>query len=273
MFDKNTIKLTRKVMPQDRRDYKLARFITPEQRELAATITQKVWSTTKILDQGDTPHCVGYAWAGFGISEPVEDKDWDNDTGEKIYYAAKVIDGEPGQEDGTDTRSGVKAFMKFGFLQDNTYAFTYSIDDIIVWIKTCGPVVVGTNWYDNMFYPNSKGVVTIGGSVAGGHEYMIVGCDDATKRFLCTNSWGDSFAIGGQFYISYSDMAKLLSPSEQGDAVTTLEVAEPIPPEPEPTPTPTPTPIPDNWFEVIVELLKKIIALLEKLIGSPKKGE
>ena len=247
--------LNRRPMISDHRDYRLVDFLTIAMIKRAAQIDKMEWEVKRILDQGKTGHCVGYAFAGFGISLPVFD-DWNNDMGEKIYYAAKIIDWEPNQEDGSNSRSGVQAFTQFSNLSN--YAFATSIDDIIVWLLTTGPIVGGTNWYDDMFSPDSDGLVKIGGSIAGGHEWMISGYDKTTRRFLCTNSWGDSFGIGGQFYIGYDDYLRLFN--EQGDAVTAVEVGiipAPITPAPAPIPAPSSGPgcMPDGLRKNIIRIL------------------
>lgn len=216
----------------DHRDFQLSDYITLEMRLQAATITAYDWPDSKILDQGNTPHCVGYAWAGYGIAEPVADP-WDNSMGEDIYYRAKVIDGEPGGENGSTTLSGVKAFMQLAVLDG--YAFASKLDDIIVWILTKSPVIVGTNWEYNMFYPDADGLVHTGGGVAGGHEYMITGVDTVARQFHCANSWGTGFGVNGTFKIGFDDFQSLWDSG--GDAVTAVEITgTPIPPTPTPGP-------------------------------------
>ena len=233
--------LNRKPMPYDHRDYRLADYITPVMRKRAAAITKQEWAVAHILDQGSSPHCVGFAWADFGISLPVFD-DWQSAQGDAIYYAAKVFDGEPGAEDGSTTRSGVQAFMEFAKLQGNTYAFANAMQDVITWVLTTGPVITGTNWYDGMFTPDANGLVKISGKVAGGHEWEISGVDTVARLFKCTNSWGTAFGVGGQFYIGFDDYQRLLN--ESGDACTAVEITPSPTPNPTPTPTPTPTPSP-----------------------------
>lgn len=218
----------------DYRNFRLQDFITPEMRARAAARVNRVWVLDFISDQGDTPHCVGFGWLNYGNCLPIDDN-WPNDRGHELYYHAKVYDGEPEAEDGSSTLSGVKAFMDFGSLQGGKYAFATNLEDIKVWVLDQSPVVVGTNWYDNMFYPDEAGVVHVGGWIAGGHEYMIIGYDRDTDMFLCANSWGTSFGINGSFSISAADMSRLMS--EQGDACTAVEIAdEPVPPPPPPGP-------------------------------------
>lgn len=239
------VRLGRKPMLWDNRHYRLADYITPDMRRRAAAITSKEWATSKILDQGNTPHCVGFAWAGWGICEPIVDT-FTNDDGNRIYYEAKVIDGEPNQEDGSTTLSGVKAMQKEGRLQN--YAFATSLDDIITWVLTQGPVVVGTKWYEKMFNPDATGLVTVSGAIAGGHEHTIVGADRSTQLFKHANSWGTGWGTGGFFYMSFTDEQRLQN--ENGDACTAVEL--PL------SPTPTPTP-PSGCGALLNDLLPPIL--------------
>lgn len=226
-MDINKIILNRKPNKYDYRDYRLSSFITERMRKESNRFLQRNWFIKSILDQGNTPHCVGYAWGNFGISLPVFD-DWDNTYGDKIYYKAKEIDGEPMEENGSTTRSGVKAFTYFGKL--STYAFVTSFDDLTTWLLTKGPVITGTYWYTGMFYPNSNGLVTVTGKVEGGHEWMISGINTKQELLTCTNSWGTDWGDNGQFLISFDDYKRLLS--EQGDACTAFEISASPQPQP-----------------------------------------
>lgn len=230
-------------------------YITPEMRRIAAATPRKTWDLPTVSDQGSTPHCVGFGWLNFGNCTPVPDA-WPNDRGHEIYYQAKVEDGEPGAENGSSTLSGVKAFMHFGFLKDSAYAWASSLDDIKTWLLVNGPVVVGTNWYEEMFFPDDNGFINIGGRVAGGHEWMIYGYDTLTDAFQCANSWGEDWGMQGRFYIHSADLERLLR--EDGDACTTVEITNTPPPPPDPTPTPTPG--------CILAPVHAVIYILRKLI-------
>lgn len=226
----------------DYRNLRLADFITPAMRARAATVVNKVWTLDFISDQGATPHCVGHGWLNYGNCLPIDDE-WKNEMGDTLYYKAKEFDGEPGAENGSSTLSGVKAFMTYAHLQDSKYAFVTNIEDFKVWILDQSPVVVGTNWYNDMFYPDSAGVVHIGGGVAGGHEYLAIGYDRQTDMILFANSWGTGFGNNGSFSMSATEFARLLS--EEGDACTAVEVSgDPVPPPAPPPPAPGPGCVP-----------------------------
>lgn len=252
----------------DYRNLRLSDFISAEDRRRAAAVVNKVWDLPAVSDQGNTPHCVGYAELNNGNCEPVQDG-WANDMGDTLYYKAKEYDNEPNQENGSSTLSGVKAFMFYARLEGaegQKYAFASSIEDIKVWVLVKSPVVTGTDWHNNMFYPDSNGVVHLGGGIAGGHEWLIIGYDRATDMFLAANSWGPGFGINGTFSISATDYAELMK--DQGDAVTMIEApAEPVPP-PTPEPTPTPTPAPEPLPAWLVWLIQKIIEFLKSLLGG-----
>jgi len=246
--------LNRKPMPYDHRDFRMADFITPAMRKQAAQMTSSDWSDARVLDQGQTPHCVGFAWAGFGVSVPLP-LDWQNDMGDKIYYAAKILDKEPNQEDGSNTRSGVQAFTQFSGL--TSYAFASSLDDVVTWLLVNGPVVGGTNWYDSMMSPDTNGLVHIQGNIAGGHEWMLSGVDTIMKQFKCTNSWGTSWGVKGQFFLTYDDYQRLLN--EQGDACTAIKSGI-VPPPPPPPPSPQKGCFPSNKLERAIRVALKELA-------------
>jgi len=173
-----------------------------------------------VLDQGDTGHCVGFGWAQFGNTDPVEDSYVDSD-GHAIYYECKVIDGEPGAENGSYVRSGAKAMQNRNRI--SAYAFASSVKDIRTFIRTYGPVVVGTDWMNDMFTPDANGFLKPTGGVAGGHCYNLVGDLPSEKAFLMLNSWGSSWGDNGHAKITWQDFTKLLK--AQGEACATLELA------------------------------------------------
>lgn len=171
------------------------------------------------LDQGQTNHCVGFGWAQWGNTNPILDSYQDSD-GHAIYYECKQIDGEPGQEDGSNVRSGAKAMQNRNKL--NAYAFAETVDEIISWVRTNGPVVVGTTWTNDMFSPDKNGLVVPTGATAGGHCYLCVGDIASEQSGLFQNSWGTSWGLNGYFKIKWSDFDTLFK--DQGEACAAVEI-------------------------------------------------
>jgi hypothetical protein len=191
---------------------------------LSAAITSRYWDDNIWWgDQGNTPQCVGYAWAHWIDDGPVYH------TGTHPYIAPSVIysnaqklDEWAGENyDGTSVRGGVKYLKNSGLVSN--YYWGYDVNTLVNTVLNLGPVVVGTNWYYNMFFPNSKnGLIKLGGSLAGGHAYVINGVATTSKLFRIKNSWGKSWGQGGHAYISFDDMARLIR--EYGEICIATEI-------------------------------------------------
>jgi hypothetical protein len=172
-----------------------------------------------ILDQMDTNHCVGFSGAQWGNTLPINDL-YTNRDAHAIYYETKVFDGEPNEENGSTMRSLAKALKARGRL--TVYAFAETIDEAIEWIKTKGPVMVGTDWLDNMFDADANGLVSATGPTVGGHAYLINGYDAELDQLLYINSWGTNWANDGHFRMSASD-AEMLH-EELGELLVAVEL-------------------------------------------------
>lgn len=182
--------------------------------------SSKRWLDRHQLDQGSSPHCVGMGWAQFLNCEPVEDNEANAD-GHAIYYECKVIDGEPGAEDGSSVHSGAKAIRNRGRIDG--YAFATTLKEITDWILTKGPVVVGTDWTNDMFSVDASGLVHPTGAVAGGHCYLAVGYDDTSRTITFQNSWGSKWGARGFFAMHVDDWWRLFQ--SNGEAAAAVELA------------------------------------------------
>jgi hypothetical protein len=138
-----------------------------------------------------------------------------------------------------------------------------------------GPVVVGTVWTEDMFYPDRDGVIRPTGDSIGGHAYLLNGYDTQSGLFRIKNSWGHSWGIDGHAFLHINDLALLLD--ADGEACLALEqelpvvedpevivvpepevIPDPIPvpdpvPDPEPNPVPDPEPVPEPEPEPVPE--------------------
>lgn len=178
----------------------------------------KVWDVTKFqLDQGQTGHCVGFGWAGWSDAAPTENTYVDAD-GHAIYYETKVIEGNPGEEDGAYPRDGAKAMKARGRL--TTYAAAATMADVLSWLRQNGPLVVGTDWTYDMFEPDANGYVKATGGYAGGHCYLLYGVQGDTLIFK--NSWADDFGLDGSFKMKISDWTMLFQ--SYGEAWSSVEL-------------------------------------------------
>lgn len=207
----------------DARDHK---FLIKNHFTLAPTrVTQKYWDPNGWWgNQGSSPMCVGYAWAHWIEDGPV-------DHGgiapimppQTIYEQAQFVDEWPGEDyEGTSVRGGVKYLQSASFVK--SYYWAFDINTIVQYILTYGPMVVGTDWYTSMFYPDRTGMIRTTGRLAGGHAYVLNGVDTIARKFRIKNSWGKSWGKGGMAYISFNDMAKLIA--NQGEACIAVETPD-----------------------------------------------
>lgn len=190
----------------------------------ATTATSKYWDDNEWWgDQGDSPKCVGYAWAHWVEDGPVTHAGTAPILSpDVIYRDAQKLDEWAGENyEGTSIRGGVKAVQSKGYIK--SYLWGYDLQTLIQTVLTKGPVVVGTNWYEGMFYPDANGLIKVTGRLAGGHAYLINGVDTVKKLFRIKNSWGREWGVNGRAYIRFSDMEQLIK--RRGEVCLALENA------------------------------------------------
>ena len=214
-----------------------------------------------VLDQGNLGSCTGNAGIGDLMTDPCSGT-WTsprytpNETGAvQLYSDATAADGYPGtyppDDTGSDGLTIAKVLQKAGVVSG--YQHTFTLDDALKALSQY-PLMVGTQWMNSMFTPDSDGVLTVdrGSGVAGGHEYVIDEYDATRDMVGMTNSWGESWGVSGRAYIKADDLGWLLS--QQGDVIVLLPLTVPAP---TPTPTPTPTPPgPDDADSKLIPIAK-----------------
>jgi len=185
-------------------------------------ITSKYWDDSGWFgDQGSTPQCVGYAWAHWIEDGPVVHQGSHPVVSPSLIYTeAQKLDEWPGENyDGTSVRGGAKYLRLTGKIR--SYLWAFDIQTLINTVLSVGPVVVGTNWYYNMFFPDRNGIIRLSGRLAGGHAYEINGVDTVKQQFRIKNSWGKSWGQQGRAYISFADMTRLIR--EGGEVCLAVE--------------------------------------------------
>lgn len=206
--------------PPDPRDFLLSKYISLRSRLMARFRKAPVlWECDTVLNQLDTPHCVGFSMAGFGNCLPVDDNFGDDD-GHHFYYDCKIEDGEPGAENGSCIRSAAKVLQDHGRI--GAYAFARTVGEIKIWLLENGPVVVGTEWTTAMMEPGASGFVRVLGGVVGGHAWLLIGYDPRGDFFTALNSWGSEWGQIGRFKITADDFAFLFA--RNGEALTAVEM-------------------------------------------------
>ena len=226
------------------------------------TLTSTRWKReVPCFDQGNLGSCTGNSGVGLIGTDPYfstlpNGTKLDESVAVSVYSDATKIDNAPGSyppdDTGSDGLSVAKVLQQRGLISGYTHCF--SLNDVLAAL-TQHPVMIGVNWYNNMFHPDSNGLLTIpaGDSVAGGHEFILDEIDVERQLVGMQNSWGTSWGVNnGRAYMSFGTLGRLLG--EQGDATVLVGLnkpaPQPTPPAPTPVPpvpvppTPTPTPVP-----------------------------
>jgi hypothetical protein len=172
------------------------------------------WSCGVNLDQGSTPACTGFSMAQEWAARPVVVPNVTDKTGMDIYRLAQELDEWAGHNyDGSSVLGAAKAATQLGKILE--YRWAFGVEDLILAIGYHGPAVLGINWYRGMMNPDAAGLVRVIGEIAGGHAILCNGYNVTTKLFRLHNSWGASWGIKGECFVTKADMTRLLF--EQGE--------------------------------------------------------
>jgi hypothetical protein len=186
------------------RQYNAARFLDPR-RAVVSVEHQRI---SPIFDQGNLGSCTGMAMAGWlgcapHCGDPIMFREneavW-------LYNGGTWFDPFEGHHPPTDTGSSNNAVCKnarhLGMIL--SWSWTFNIADDLAAIQL-SPLLFGSSWLEEMFYPDRDGVVRARGEEVGGHAYLARGYDAERRRFLCDNSWGVQWGLSGSFWLPLSE--------------------------------------------------------------------
>lgn len=176
------------------------------------------WKPGTVLDQGREGACVGFGWTHELGARPAMVKNANADLARSIYHEAQTIDEWPGETyEGTSVLAGAKVAKRRGYITE--YRWCLDMNDLIVSLGYHGPVVIGVDWYTDMFDTDKDGYIRPTGKIEGGHCVMLNkiriaknadGSVDYLKSYVGgINSWGESWGDKGRFRMSLIDVAKL----------------------------------------------------------------
>lgn len=197
---------------------------------VAGTKLQKtLWTIPRTLplNQGTEGACVGFGWAALLGVGPIYNVA-DNRFARAFYEDARREDQRNGVDfpDGASVLAGARVARSRGLISG--YKWAFGIADVIATICGKGPVVLGLPWYEGMYETDSRGLVSVNGSLVGGHcitatgywpQHPIFGGD--VVQWI--NSWGSGYGLRGVGYIRTMELAYLLK--QDGEAVIANEIA------------------------------------------------
>lgn len=191
-----------------------------------------------VYDQGQLGSCTGNAvagnvqflWRKQHSHDVVPSRLFD-------YYCARMLEGTVSVDAGASIRDAIKAVSKYGIPPESEWPYDISAfatrppqpvwddalkDQAIQYsrvvrtlsqMKGClaagYPFVAGIAVYDSFMSNDvaSSGVVFLPQSdeaMLGGHAIMVVGYTEGQRRFLCRNSWAESWGQQGYFTLPYA---------------------------------------------------------------------
>jgi hypothetical protein len=195
---------------QRSRSYPIRALLAPRQQKPRSY----TWACGMWLDQGQTPECVGHAWAHENAAKP-KVRATDEALAHALYRQAQTLDQWPGVDyEGTSVLAGAKAMAARSLLLE--YRWAFGLDDLILAVSHHGPAVLGINWRDGMWDTDDSGYVHASGSVVGGHAILCRAVSLPRQALLLHNSWGRTWGVNGCAWLSFTDAASLLA--DDGEA-------------------------------------------------------
>lgn len=195
---------------------------------VAKEIIDRYWSTPHLpLDQGNTPQCVAYSGTGYLMAGPIFNQP--PMAPADLYRQCQMNDEWPGENyEGTSVRALFKVLQRLGLIGE--YKWAADVEGIVAHVLTQGPVVMGTNWYMDMFTPTTNGdYLEATGENAGGHAWLIIGAnrhkhnpDGTVGAVRMINSRGPGWGEHGRAWLTFATLAKLLE--EDGEAGVATEI-------------------------------------------------
>ena len=214
----------------DERNMKYRAVAAPD----AQNVTRRTHFTDQCFDQKDTPMCVSYSGIGAMVASPV--RNFPNISFADFYKLCQKSDRWPGEDyDGSSIHGGCIALKSLGLISEYRWATT--VDEVVDYVLTKGPMWIGTTWHNSMFKPDKNGFLHPEGGEAGGHAYLIIGCNRETKGpngaiGACTivNSWGRRWGKedragnkNGRALITFDTLKTLLDDDGEAAVITELK--------------------------------------------------
>lgn len=176
-------------------------------------IRKRLWTPRRDpLDQGREGRCVVFGWGGELACTPHRysvNNAWCNQTWPLVVAEDRKMGNN--WSDGASVLAGAKAMKNLGKIK--YYAWAFSTDDILQTLSRKGPVVLGINWYESMYYPDKDGLIRVEGKLAGGHCILASGIWPNHPKFgdvvILPNSWGPTWGINGIGYLPVPELDKL----------------------------------------------------------------
>lgn len=186
----------------------------------------KTWWTRDVWDQNGHSSCTAESATGCLVTSPFRmylDRtnltayDESSERYALYRYAQNYDPWEGTDYEGSSTNAPFKVLREREQIQE--WRWCFGLDDVLRTVSWHGPVSAGTVWTDQMFRPDSRGLIEAKGEVMGGHAYRVVGVDTRNKLVRCVNSWGRGWGVSGRFVMRWDTLDYLLQQDGEAAAV------------------------------------------------------
>jgi len=176
------------------------------------------------LDQGREGACTGFSLSTELAASPVN-VDVNNAFALELYQAARRIDAAAGRHWGSGASILATALaLKNDYKLITEFRWAFGIEQVIDTIISKGPVVLGLNWYFDMYSPNAENVIEVSGELSGRHAIAAIGYLHKDGGYLALmNTWGPGYGAKGIGYLKIADATRLLA--EDGEACIITDLA------------------------------------------------
>jgi len=126
-----------------------------------------------------------------------------------IFEQAQHFDGIELPHAGTTILACAKVLKKLGMLDEYYWGTDYQT--IHTYLVNYGPLVIGTDWYEGMFYPDAEGFVIPEGPYIDGAAYLCLGYSAVDYCYTFLQNWGRKWGQKGMFKMREGDFAVLMN--------------------------------------------------------------
>lgn len=209
-----------------------------------------------VYDQGDSGSCTANAIAAaFDFEHNRQGNGFITPSRLFVYYNERQMEGTVNSDSGAMIRDGIKSIATLGVCSESDWPFdltqltrqpslqcyadalknqalTYrrvnpDLRSMLYCLAYGFPFAVGISVYDS-FESDAvagSGIVPMplaNESQVGGHAVLVVGYDQNQKMFLVRNSWGQTWGLGGYFWIPF----EYLTTTDLADDRWTIRLVE-----------------------------------------------